>query len=156
MHPCWFRKDPDYWCNRRGLNRAPHPGMDQGLSGAHRDLLGCFPCRRILPELTASFVKDITGVPTIRCCDTWSGATSTVLLWLCGSISILLPTAMFLKVLSTFCRNLIIRPLVHCCNTDDASTKIEGTMMMLWRVDQVSSAQRAYRSPTWVNQKDDL
>jgi len=59
------------------------------------------------------------------------------------------------KVLANFYRNLIISHLVHCYNTDDASTKMEGTMIML-RVDQVSSAQRAYRSPTWVNQKDDL
>jgi len=87
---------------------------------------------------------------------TWCGAAWPALLLLGGSISIPLPTAMFLKVLSNFYRNLIIRHLVHCFNTYDASTKMEGTMSMFRRVDQVSSAQRAYRSPTWVNQKDDL
>jgi hypothetical protein len=44
-------------------------------------------------------------------------------LLLYGSISILLLTAMFLKVLSNFCRYLIISHLVHCFNADDASTK---------------------------------
>jgi hypothetical protein len=41
-----------------------------------------------------------------------------------GSISILLPTAILLKVLSNFCRNLTISHLVNCFNTDDASTEI--------------------------------
>jgi hypothetical protein len=50
-------------------------------------------------------------------------AASPALLWLGGTISILLPTAVFLKVPSNFCRNLIISHLVHCFNADDASTK---------------------------------
>jgi len=50
-------------------------------------------------------------------------AVLPALLCLGGTISILLPTAIFLKVLSNFCRNLIISHLVHCFNTDDASTK---------------------------------
>jgi hypothetical protein len=70
-------------------------------------------------------------------------AASPALLLLGSSISILLPTAIFLKVLSNSYRNLIICHLVHCFNTNDASTKMEGIMIMLWRVDQVSSAQRA-------------
>jgi len=50
-------------------------------------------------------------------------ATSPALLLLGGSILILLPTAIFLKLLSNFVRNMIISHLVHCFNTDDASTK---------------------------------
>ena len=40
-----------------------------------------------------------------------------------GTISILLPTAIFLKVLSNFGRDLTISHLVNCFNTYDASTE---------------------------------
>jgi hypothetical protein len=70
-------------------------------------------------------------------------AVSPALLLLGSSLSILLPTAIFLKVLSNFYRDLIISHLVYFFNTGDETTKMEGTMSILWKVGQVSSAHRA-------------
>ena len=41
-----------------------------------------------------------------------------------GTISILLPTGIFLKVLSNFRRDLTISHLVNCFNANDASTEL--------------------------------